>query len=137
MTTLLRWLMPFLFVAILIIVISYNSSVQNATTRTTSEVDFLAETIAAGMIRGEVEESKDFQHFDKEELVSNMVATVAATQKNHGYDIDLEYIFLDEKGKVTEQEEKIQGIQFRVQLKDQSGTVKGTSEKRLALNYRE
>lgn len=136
MSTSMKWLVVGLLAFIVIVVIAYNSAVQNATVRTTSEVDLLAETVSVGILRGEVEEgTDDFIHFDKEELVANLVANVAAAQKNHKYDIELEYVFLDTDGNVTEQEENIRGIQFRVQLKDESGKVRGTAERRLALNY--
>lgn len=136
MTTLIKWLVPPIFVFVIIVAIVFNAAVQNAAVRSTAELDLLAESISIGIVRANVEDGKDdFQYFDKEELVANLVTNVASVQKNHQYDIELNYVFLDVNGDITEIEKEIRGLQFQVLLRDQNGKVKGTSEKRLALNY--
>lgn len=130
----------FAFMA-LVLGISYASSVQNITVRTTSEAEVLADTVAAGAIRNELNENgkldRATEYVNKEELVANLSANLTAVQKNHPYDIKLDYVFVDGKGKVTESDPEIRGIQFRVQLVDDKGTVKGTAERHLSLHQLE
>lgn len=136
MSTPLKWFVIFATVAVFVFFIAYRGLIQNSATTTTSEIEVLAESVSVGIIRGEVEESGDtFLHFDKEELVANLVSNVATAQKTLGFDVKLDYVFLDNQGNVTENDDLIRGIQFRVQYVDDKGKVKATAEKRLALNY--
>ncbi|RST60201.1 hypothetical protein D5F11_009085 [Siminovitchia terrae] len=136
MSTPFKWFVISATVGVVVFFIAYRGLVQNSATTTTSEIEVLAESVSAGIIRGEVEEGGDgFLHFDKEELVANLVANVSTAQKTLGFDVKLDYVFLDNQGNVTEDDNLIRGIQFRVQYVDDKGEVKATAERRLALNY--
>lgn len=137
MSNYMKWVLPFIFILLVVFAITYNIFIQNTATITTSEIELLAESISVGMVRGEIEEDgeRDFTHFDKEELVTNLISEVSAVQKQHKYNVKLDYIFTDKEGNITEQDNLIRGIQFRVQFTDRNGKPRGTAERHLALNY--
>ncbi|MFZ7947181.1 MULTISPECIES: hypothetical protein [Bacillaceae] len=136
MATPLKWFVISATLAVVVFFIVYRGLIQNSATTTTSEVQVLTESVSAGIIRGEVEEgTDDFPHFDKDELVANLITNVSTVQKTLGFDVKLDYVFLDNQGNVTEDDNLIRGIQFRVQYVDDKGKVKATAERRLALNY--
>lgn len=136
MATQMKWILPLVLLILFIFFITYTFGVQNKATHSTSEIEVLAETLSVGIIRGEIEEGQDdFSYFDKEELVANLISKVAEVQNKHKYDIVLDYVFLDREGETTVVDEEIRGLQFRIQYKDQGGKVRGTAERRLALNY--
>ena len=139
MPTMLKWILPPIFVVLLVISIGYASSQQNITTNTTSEVDVLAESVSVGMIRGNLNEqgstNQNVEYVNKDQLVSNLVANVEKVQKQHNYDIKLTYAFLDKNNNVANDENVIRGIEFRLQLVDpKTNKVKGTAARRLSLN---
>lgn len=136
MATPLKWFVISATLAVVLFFIAYRGLVQNSATTTTSEVEVLAESVSAGIIRGEVEEENDdFPHFDKDELVANLITNVSTVQKTLGFDVKLDYVFLDNQGNVTDDDNLIRGIQFRVQYLSDKGKVMATAERRLALNY--
>lgn len=135
MTTPMKWLFSFLLIITLVLVIAYSSATQNIATRTTSEVEILAETLSVGLIRSEIDEGDDIPFFDKDEIITNLVSHVSDVQKNHKYDIQLDYVFLDKDGDITENDDDIRGLQFRVSFIDDAGEVRGEAEKRLTINY--
>lgn len=132
MTTPLKWLIIFLLGAFFVLFVGYRATMQNMDVRTTSEVELLAENMRLGLIRSEIKQSNDgYPYIDKEEIVANLVSHVTEAQKNHGYNIDLQYVFLDKNGYVTENEAEIRGIQFAVRYIGKDGKVKASAEKRL------
>ncbi|GLY11981.1 hypothetical protein [Bacillus badius] len=141
MTTPVKWILVTLIFMGLVLGIAYASSSQNITVRTTSEAEVLADTVAAGVIRNELNDDgkaeRPIEFVNKEELAANLSANLVAVQKNHPYDVKLDYVFVDNKGQVTEIDEEIRGIQFRVQLVNDQGTVKGTAERHLTLHQLE
>lgn len=133
MGTFIKWMIPLLTVVFFVGFLSYRGVVQNIATSRTADVQVLKESVSVGNIRGEFDERKKNQMFDKDELVSNFIAQVALEQNKHGFDVEVDYVFLDAVGHITEDENKIRGIQFHVAyFKD--GERKATSEKRLALH---
>jgi len=131
----MKWVWVFLTVLFLVFFIAYTATVQNTAVRTTSEVEALAENLSVGLIRSEIEESEDgYPFFDKEEVIANLVTNVANVQKNHRYDIDLQYVFLDKNGKITETESEMRGVQFIVQYMNEKGEVAASAEKRVTLD---
>lgn len=132
----LNWLIPSIFVIILVLVIAYFGFLQNISTTTTSEIEVLSDTVSAGVIRSEIDENGevDNKHLDKDEVVAHLLSQVVKVQKNHPYDIKVDYVFLDENKKVTHDSDKIRSVQFRIQYLDKKGKVVATSEKHLALN---
>jgi len=135
MMTPLKWVFLGLLTLVLVVGIAYYSSVQNITTDTTSEVEMLAEAVSAGIIRSEIASRDDFGFIDKDELVANLVVHIAEVQTNHGYNVNVSYVFLDKDGNPTDTDDRIRAIQFQVQLLNADGSVRGTAEKRMSLNY--
>lgn len=113
--------------------VSYRGLVQNTATRSTAEVEALHEVLGTGTVRSEFDERGKQPHFDKDELVTSALAHIATSQKAHGFDVNVDYVFLDAAGKITTDDSKVRSIQFRAEYwKD--GERKATSEKRLALH---
>lgn len=132
MSTPIKWVFWMLLALFVVFFIGYTASLQHNAVRTTSEVDVLAENMRIGLIRSEVKESNDgYAYIDKEEVVANLIAYVSSVQKEHGYDIHLQYAFLDKSGNITDDEQAIRGLQFIVQYVNDEGEVKATAERRL------
>lgn len=113
--------------------VSYRGLVQNTATRSTAEVEALHEVLGTGTVRSEFDERGKQPHFDKDELVINALTHIATSQKAHGFDVNVDYVFLDAAGNITTDDSKVRSIQFRAEYwKD--GERKATSEKRLALH---
>lgn len=113
--------------------VSYRGLVQNTATRSTAEVEALHEVLGTGTVRSEFDERGKQPHFDKDELVTSALAHIATSQKAHGFDVNVDYVFLDAAGKITTDDSKVRSIQFRAEYwKD--GERKATSEKRLVLH---
>lgn len=138
MTTFLRWFVPLLAFVAFIGFISYGASIQNITTRSLAETEVVLETAHIGAIRTNLNEqgqsAKDALYIDKKELVENLLAEIAATQKNLTYKLQVSYAFVDAGGKVTSIDKDIRGIQYRIRYIDEKGKVKGTAERHLTLN---
>lgn len=133
LSTTFRWLVPILLVMVFVFFVSYRGLVQNTATRSTAEVEALHEVLGTGTVRSEFDGRNKQLHFDKEELVANALAHIATSQKAHGFDVNVDYVFLDAAGKITTDDTKIRGVQFRAEYwKD--GERKAISEKRLALH---
>lgn len=132
----IKWIIPSVLFVALILGIAYASSIQNINTNTINEVEVLGDTLNLGLIRSEIDEdgNVDEQFFDKEELVSNLIAKITTVQKKHPYDIQLDYVFFDVDGNVTDVDEDIRSVQFRVQYLNEDGKVKATAEKHLVIN---
>lgn len=109
---------------------------QNITLRTTAEVDVLADTLSVGIIRAELDDDGivDEKFFNKDELIANLTAKVVSVQKTHPYNIKLDYLFFDKDGEITNNDREIKSVQFRVQYVDKKGKVRGTAERRLAID---
>lgn len=135
MMTPLKWFTVSFIMIFFVIAVAYASSVQNLTTHSTSEVESMAEAVSVGMIRSEINDGDDFGFIDRDELIASLVAHVSSVQKAHGYDVSLDYVFVDGGGSLTETDKEIRGVQFRIQLFDEQGELKGTAEKHIALNY--
>lgn len=70
---------------------------------------------------------------DKKALVANLILEVAKTHKEQGKDVKVDYVFLDENGNVTTEDNKIKGVQFKVSILDKNGKVLSTSTERVSL----
>lgn len=136
MLTPLKWLVPALLVILLVLGISYGSSVQNINLNSTSEIEVMADTISAGTVRSSMQDdgSIDATFFDKDELIANLTAKIIEVQKNHSYDVKFDYVFLDADKKVTDIDKDIRSVQFRLQYVDRKGKVKASAERHLAVN---
>jgi len=132
----LKWIAPGILVILLIVVIGWTSSVQNVNTSSIKEVESLAETVSVGSVRSEIDDEGivDTVFFDKEELVAYLASAIVEVQKNHEYDLKIDYVFFDEDKNVTDDEDEIKSVQFRVEYLDDDGKVKASAERHLAVN---
>lgn len=133
LSTTFRWLVPILLVMVFVFFVSYRGLVQNTATRSTAEVTTLNEIIETGIVRGDFVVRAHREYYAKEELVTNMMKHIATSQKSHGFDVNVYYVFLDGTGAITTDEKQVRGIQFRAEY-FKEGKRKATSEKRLALH---
>lgn len=136
MTSPMKWVFPAILIIALVLGVAYFSSIQNINTNTIDEVEVLGDVLNLGTIRTEIDDNGnvDGQFFDKDELIANLTSEIISVQKNHPYDIKLDYVFFDENGEVTENDKDIRSVQFRVQYLNDEGEVKATAEKHLAIN---
>jgi hypothetical protein len=70
---------------------------------------------------------------DKQALVANLLLEIAKTQKEQGKDIKVDYVFLDEDGNITNKDNDIKSVQFRIQILDKDGSVLTSSTQRTTL----
>lgn len=132
----MKWLITSVIVILLLLGIVYAATTQNIATRTTAEIEVLADTLSVGVIRGEIDENGviEEQHFNKDELVANLTARVVEVQKDNPHDIKLDYLFYDKENEITEEQDDIRSLQIRVQYIAQNGDVQGTAERRIEIN---
>lgn len=83
---------------------------QNNTTRSSLEVEGALKTALLGELRTTGNESG----ISKEEFIGEVIGSVVNTQKNHGKNIQINYVFLDKSGNATEVDEQIQSIQYEI-----------------------
>lgn len=70
---------------------------------------------------------------DKKSVLTNLIIDIARSEKENGNDIQIDYVFLDSSGQITEDEHEIAGIQYVVKLlKD--GDIKSSSTERIMLS---
>lgn len=131
-----KWTVVSIVGIVFMLVVLYASSMQNLTTRATAETEFVKDAFAVGEIRSEIDENGkvEARHLSNDELVANFISNLVSVQKTHPYDIQVDYVFYDKAGNVTEIDQDIRSVQFRVQYVNEEGKVKGTAERHLALN---
>lgn len=135
MTTPLKWLYFFIVALLIVLFVVYFGVVQNTATSSAEDTEGLMPNASVGTIRANAEEGNDgYKYFDKEELVSSLVANIAESQTNYNYNTNLYYLFLDENGEVTEDEDDMRQIQFLIQYVDDEGEVYGSAERTLSFH---
>lgn len=92
------------------------------------EVQVGTQSVKAGEMRNSATNA-----LDKEALVANLLLEITKTHKEQGKDIQVDYVFLDETGNVTSNDDEIKSVQFRVQILDKNGSVLSTSTQRITL----
>jgi hypothetical protein len=70
---------------------------------------------------------------NKRDVVNELILEVVKVQKNHGKDIRISYAFLDHSNKLTEEDNDIVGIQFKVEILNKKGVIESVSEQRQIL----
>lgn len=138
MTSPVKWIFFSLLFMMIVLGIAYASSVQNIATRTTGEIDVLSDIEKIGVIRKGLNEngeaSEQLEYVDVEELIARFFSDVVDVQKKLNYDIQLDFVFLDEAGNMTKNENEVRSIQYRLQYLNDKGEVKGTAEGRQELH---
>lgn len=74
---------------------------------------------------------------DKKALVANFMIETARAHKNQGEDVKIDYVFLDKNGNVTEKEDEIESVQFKVDILNDNGQTVSTSKQRISLTKKE
>lgn len=135
MTSLIRWLAPIILVVILVLSVTSSSSIQNIATNSTTEVITIEESIDLGQSRYLVDKSGEVegQLLTREDVLNIMVKKLLLVQKQHPYDLVIDYVFFDSDGQVTAGE-SINSVQFNVQYINEKGEVKGSAEKHLEIS---
>lgn len=100
-----------------------------ANVTSTQEVDIGLTTTNVGEVRDNLNNI-----MNREEAVAEMILEVATTQKNHKGDTLVEYVFLDSDGEPTDDEKRIESIQFVVKLLDSKNNVQSVSTERIEIN---
>lgn len=136
MATLLKWLLPSLLTVFFVVSISYASSVQNVASHTTSEVTVMEESIQLGNLRHAIDSGADFDQamVSQDDLLTILTKKVLLAQKNHPYDIEIEFAFFDANGEVTNEDSTIRSIQFNLNYFDQDGEITGSSVKHVEID---
>lgn len=70
---------------------------------------------------------------NKRDVVNELIFEIVKVQKNHGKDLRISYAFLNRDNNLTEKEDEIVGIQFKVELLNGNGKVESVSEQRQIL----
>lgn len=73
---------------------------------------------------------------DKKALVANFIMETVKTHKHQGEEVTVDYVFLDKNGNVTENENDIESVQFKVNILD-DGKIASTSVQRISLIKKE
>lgn len=128
MTTWLKYTVIGIIFAVALIWVS-NIGIRHATNVTAiQEVNVGADSAQIGKMRESATNS-----FDKKALVANLLLEVTNTHKEQGKDIKVDYVFLDKDGNITENEENIESVQFKIQILDDDGKVLSTATQRTQL----
>lgn len=103
-----------------------------ANVTSTQEVDIGLSTSNVGLVR------EDLTSFlSRDEAIAEVLSEIAMTQKEHDGETLVEYVFLDEAGNPTDDEEKMMSIQFVVKLLNDKNDVISISTERIELDTRE
>lgn len=94
----------------------------------TQEVEIAVKSSELGTVRNEATNA-----IDKEALVANLILEVVNAHKEQGKNIKIDYVFLNDKGKVTEVESEIHSVQFNVDILNEKGKTMSSSTQRVAL----
>lgn len=70
---------------------------------------------------------------NKNNVVNELILEIIKVQKNHGKDVRISYVFLNDENLPTENENEMTGIQFKVELLNKKGEVVSISEQRQIL----
>lgn len=117
----------FVVVAIFIIFVSVRHQTNIISTQ---EVEGALPSVSIGDTRTENAVSLDL-----DSLVSNVLLSIANSHKEQGKDIQVDYVFLDGDGNVTNDD--VQSIQFEVKLLGKNGRVESTSRENIEIDYLE
>lgn len=101
---------------------------QDTNTTSIQQVQNILATAEYGNMRANGDTS-----LNKKETVANLVSSIVENQKKHGQNVKIDYVFLDKDSKVTENEDDIKSVQFRIQLVDDKGDLKSQAVQRISL----
>ncbi|MEN1969697.1 hypothetical protein WMZ97_16665 [Lentibacillus sp. N15] len=125
----IKYLVIIIFFAVVIVFISL-ISVKNQTNKTsTQEINFNLSTVSVGDARVSLNGS-----MDKKAVVPNLLLKVAESQKKHDHNTKISYVFLDDNGRATVNNDDIKSVQFKVELLNKKGEVETVSKERIEID---
>lgn len=131
MASWIKYLIIISFVLGVLVFAIFAGLFHQANVTSTQEIDTGLATSNVGLIR------EDFSSLlTKDEAIAEVLSEVATTQKEHKGDTLVEYVFLDESGNPTDDEEKMQSIQFVVKLLNDKNDVISISTERIELDVK-
>lgn len=120
-------ILPFIVATVLI---SYQTTRHHVNIASTQEVQAVAlQSTNVGEIR-----TAGVNRLDKKTIATNLIVEIMKKHKVKGQDITIDYVFLDQNGNPTENENTIQSVQFKVSIVDKKGKVVSTSTQNIALD---
>lgn len=118
-----------LFVAATVLM-SYQTTRHHANIASTQEVQAVAlHATNIGEIR-----TAGTNRLDKKTIATNLIVEIMKKHKLKGQDIKIDYVFLDQNGSPTENENAIKNVQFKVSILDKDGKTVSTSTQNIALD---
>lgn len=129
--TLMVWTFIFSFVACAVIMFAYKGVVQNAAVQTTADIEILNPNINVGNARVYANETDDYQYFQKEQVITELISEMSEAQVSHNHDVRMSYVFIDDDGNETRDEVNARGIHFLFEYINNEGKIVGSSERRI------
>lgn len=118
------WVMFFAVIVFMVFTVTRHE----ANVASTQDVEVALKSSMVGAMRDSATNA-----LDKKALVANLVLEVVKTQKGQGKNIKIDYVFLDKNGNPTEDDTKIDSVQFKVSILDGNNNVVSSSTQRIAL----
>lgn len=115
----------------IIAIAGYYYNQQNASVTSVQEIKTTLKTNLTGSLRSE-EKTK----MTKKEWVSSVIAETVDVQKSLQKNLKIDFVFLDEKGKKTNQESEIESVQIRTFLLNDKGNPETQSVQRISLKQK-
>lgn len=115
----------------IIAIAGYYYNQQNASVTSVQEIKTTLKTNLTGNLRSE-EKTK----MSKKEWVSSVIAETVDVQKSLQKNLKIDFVFLDEKGKKTNQESEIESVQIRTFLLNDKGNPETQSVQRISLKQK-
>ena len=115
----LKYIIVSVIVIVLILFAYIMNTQQNANDRATSKIEAMLESSMLGYVRANGVDGG----ISKKAFVANLVDEIVENEKTKN-DVVVFYAFLDEDGKQTEDEQKIDSVQFKVAIVDGKGYAK-------------
>lgn len=128
MNSFFKYFMVCAIMLVVIVSVSWMGMRQNTNTASVQEVQDILATADFGDMRAYGD-----ANLDKKATVANLVSNIVEKQKKHGQNLKINYVFLDKNNNVTENENDIKSVQFKVQLIDDKGDLKSQAVQRLGL----
>lgn len=118
-----------MFIVATIVVIVLFGLIHQTNIISTQDVDLDLASVNVGEARETLSTT-----LDKETIVSNLLLKISESHTNHKHDTSVSFAFLDENGNVTEDEEEIKSVQFKVELLNKDGQVQSVSRERIEID---
>lgn len=127
-----NWIKYMLIIVVFVgatVLISYQTTRHHTNVAATQEVQVALQSTDLGNTR-----TLGINRLSKKALVTNLVLDIVEKHKKQGQNIKIDYAFIDQHGNITENENVIQDVQFKVSILDKNGKVVSNSTQRITLN---